>query len=61
MQREAPVGLREGFGQAARAYLHGGAITAWPDPQHEITVLDARDPDQLAARPNSATPSDASS
>jgi hypothetical protein len=61
VQREEPVGLREGFGQAASAYHHGGAVAAWPDPQHEVTVLDAREPDQLAARPNSAMPTDASS
>jgi DNA-binding CsgD family transcriptional regulator len=34
-----------------RAYHDGGAVTAWPDPHHEVTVLDAREPDQLAARP----------
>jgi hypothetical protein len=41
--------LREGFGQRVRAEHH--VVGAGLDPQGELTVVDAREPDHSVARP----------
>ena len=49
IEREEAVGLRDGVGQGVRAEHH--AVGAGPDPQGEVTVLYAREPDHPVARP----------